>query len=66
MTATLVHGTHNAYSNYRCRCQQCRAFKVRYNRARRQHRAVPDRPDAAPAAPQPSLKRDTDTYPRRP
>ncbi len=58
MTATLVHGTHNAYSNYHCRCDQCRAFRNRYERQRLTRRVT--------KTVRTSLKRATDTYPRRP
>ena len=35
VTREVVHGTHDGYSNHRCRCDACRAAETIYRRGRR-------------------------------
>lgn len=34
MPQTITHGTHNAYVNHGCRCDDCRAASSKYRRRR--------------------------------
>ena len=43
MTATLAHGTENAYRNHGCRCDECRAGRAERARSARAKRPRPAR-----------------------
>lgn len=49
MTATITHGTTNAYRHHGCRCEPCRDAEKAYQRDRYAARGRPDRPEPAPA-----------------
>lgn len=51
MRKHLRHGTHNAYTNWECRCEQCREFVRLSTRRTRKNRARTNRPPRAGRVP---------------
>jgi len=49
VTATITHGTTNAYRHHGCRCEPCREAERSYQRDQYAARGRPGRPEPAPA-----------------